>query len=498
METAAEVIECFRKKSVALWVENGRLRYSGPKGMLSVDDIERLQKSKAQIIARLSAESDAARPEPRLLPRKQRNAAPATFSQLAHWNLYELEERRAIRTVSFAVRLVGVLDTGALRSSLARLVNRHDALRTRIVIRTGVPTQEIAEAMNCELEIVDAAGEEAIQRHIEQFILQPVDVTKDPLFSARLLRLRDKTHVLVVVMEHMIADGYSLGIVSRDLFSMYEAIVSDGDAALPQVELQFSDYACWQQSTQLAWIQEQLPYWRSRLKDSGRVRFPQDVQAEGLPYLGRGSVTIHIDRELKSALMEWCRAQRTTLVMALFAAYVATVLRWCMADDAVFQYQTNGRFSSAIENTVGYFASVLYLRLQLREGDRFADLVKRCTYEYCQANEHADFSYLAAQLPRPDFMRNTVFNWIPESTPRRTGSLQYSPIRFVFPAPADFELDREPFALFTDLGSEIVADIYFSRNRFSEHSMRRFGCNLVQILSTIVKQPDQCLQAIPL
>jgi hypothetical protein len=450
--------------------------------------------------------------EPTILPRPKHEEAPLGFSQLAHWQLYELGHRHAIRTVSSATRLLGALDVRLLQQSLTQLAHRHEALRTRIVIRAGTPVQIIDEARGVELEFADLSGrsahdaESSIDREIEQLILRPIDVSAGPLFSARLLKLGEHEHVFIVAMEHSIADGFSLGVLARDVFTLYEAAVARQASTLPTLQMQLADFAYWQRHAQITCIQKHLAYWDTQLQGCGRLRFPEDRCASAGATLGRGTVSIRIQRELKAELLEWCRARRTTLVLTLFTVYVALVLRWCGECDAVFQYQINGRFSPAIENTIGYFASVLYLRMQLLEDDGFSELLTRATRTYCEAYEHADGSYLATRVPRPEYMRNTVFNWIPRSTPEVSSglsqglqsSLNYSPVRFTFPAPPDFELDREPFALFADTGDEVLADVYFSRSRFSLELMERFARSFVVFATAMVRQPQQRIQDIAL
>ena len=215
---------------------------------------------------------------------------------------------------------------------------------------------------------------------------------------------------------------------------------------------------------------------------------------------------MYIGADLKRELSEWCRLRRTTAAMSLFAAYVGLVLRWCDAPEAVFQYQINGRSSPQIEETIGYFASILFLRVPLLEGDKFIDLVRRVTEEYCEAYEHADFSSITAQRPLPEFARNGRFNWIPLGSldldlSRLQGSadeLTCAPVRFTYPAPSDFELDREPFMLLADTQQDIVADVYFPLDRFSSTSMQLFLENFRLFIELMVRQPTLKVKTISL
>lgn len=505
MKSIAEVLGSVRRKGVRLWSENGQLHYKAPKGALTREEIERLRVSKGQIVALLERAAVAEAAEPRLEPRPQPDRAPLAFSQLAHWHFCQLHGRRSIRQVAFATRLRGRLNIDALQQSIAEIVRRHDALRTRIVVCDGIPEQEIAESGDCELEVDDLTAvsercrEVEVKRLIEQLILEPIDITVGPLFGIRLLKLRDDEHVLIVALEHIISDGFSLNILARELSAAYVQALRGRAFSLPTIPMQLADYAVWQRKAQKSWIEKHGAYWNERLAGCQRLRFPEDGSSPTDTHLGWGTVPLRIGRGLKEELREWCRLRQTTVVMSVFAAYVGLVLRWCNVPEAVFQYQSDGRFSSKIENTIGFFASALYLRIALREDDNFVDLMNRATEEYCKAHEHADFCYMTAQVPRPEFTRNTTFNWLPRGSFKADFSdldgsedaITCSPIRFAHPMVRNYEMDGEPCVLFLDADDEIVGDVYFPLDRFSVDTMERFGRNFPVFIRALLRQPEE-------
>jgi hypothetical protein len=505
MDIAARVLESVRNKGVRLWLQGGQLRYHAPKGALTAAQMDKLRESRSKIVTLLERDPNRAGEDSAALLGQELRRAPVAFSQWAHWNLYGLGKRPAIRTVTSATRLKGRLHVAALEESIRQMIRRHPTLRTRIIAHEGMLMQQISESGECNLEIIDLAvfpapvREAEVIRQIEHLILEPVDVARGPLFVSRLLQLQADEHILLLAMEHTISDGYSLNILARDLFATYVQAVRGQPLSLPRIEMQFADYAVQQRSAHASWLKRHGPYWSEHLAGCQRVRFPRDRKPRSDTNAGRGSVSLRIDRELKVELREWCRVRRTTLVMSLFTAYVATVLRWCDVSDGLFQYQTNARFSSGIEDTLGYVATVLYLRLSLRDGDCFEDLLERTTLEYCNAHEHADFSYMAAQRPAPEFIRNTSFNWTPQGSSQvdlseldaSEDALACSRVPFAFPAPADFELDREPFILLADADDEVVADIYFSLNHFSVELMERFAQTLLLFIKALPGHPGQ-------
>lgn len=435
--------------------------------------------------------------------------APLAFSQLAHWHQYELSRRPAVRQIVSAMRLQGRLDLEALQLSLLEIVRRHQALRTRIVVLEGIPTQEILAAADLDIKVEDFGalpdslqGAE-IRRAIDQQILKPLDVASEPLFAVRLLRIRSDEHVLIVALEHMISDWHSLSILVRELFTAYGQLSQGQAVSLPAIPVQFPHYAAAQRNAVNSWNAQHGAYWAERTAGCQRVRFPEDPFSALATRSGWGVIPIGIGPDLKAQWKEWCRQQKTTLVMGIFTAYVGLVLRWCHATDAIIAYQSDGRPSPAVHNTIGYFSCPLYLRVALRETDRFAELLTRVWQEYCNAQAHADAGYFAAQVPRPEWTRNSAFNWLPHGTAvdlsGPDAALKYSPIPFVHPMAEVMQIDYEPtISLFDTEDGGICAEVWFPLSRFSRTTMERFARSFVGLLEALPRQPDARFVDIPL
>jgi hypothetical protein len=500
IEEIEDILVSTREKGVTLWSENGQLHYKAPKGVLTHEEIDRIRISRNQIVTLLQRSAHSEPAEPRLEPHSRLDRAPLAFQQLAHWRRYQLNERRAIRQIASALRLRGRLNVNALQESIAEIVRRHDALRTRIVFTDEGPIQEISQAGNCKLELDDLTElpeglrEAEVSRSIEKQILDPIDVSSDPLFAVRLLKLYDDEYVLIVAMEHMISDAFSLNILLRELSDAYTQKLKGRASSLPVIPVQFSEYAVCQSNSLKSWLQKHGAYWSERLIACQRVGFPYDKSSPTKTRVGWGIVPVRIGIDLKAELREWSRLRRTTLVMSVFTAYVGLVMRWCNASECTIQYQSDGRVSPETQNTIGYFASLLYLRVVLLENDSLVDLMNRVTEEYCTAYEHSDFSYFAAQNPRPGISRSSSFNWVPQG-PKidRFGSedeIACSPINFVRPMTRNMELDGEPSILLFDTdGDETVGEVGFPLSRFSVDTMERFGRNFLVFVRALLRQP---------
>jgi hypothetical protein len=496
-----DLVASVRRRGVHLWAEQGALRYRAPRGALSPQDKARLAAASVEIAMLLD--------QPIVRPTLQRRApsdrVPLTVPQLVHWHMNHLAERPTRRSVTSATRLRGVVDLSLLRASVDITVRRHEALRTRIRILEQMPVQHVDEGLGYQFEIVDLTGvsedlrDARLEQLIQDLILQPVRVSDGPMFGVRVVLLRPNELVLIAAMEHSISDAVSNDVLLRDIFQIYEETSHGRVPHLPEIPIQFADYAVWLSKLKMQprLLSRHRSYWSQRLSSQRRLRFPLDSDVE----VERGSpwarVPIKINATLKSQLMEWCRRRRTTLVLAVFTALVALILRWCGVREGVVAYQIDGRANPLLANTIGYFADALYLRVQLREHDTFLGLLENIMEEYCAAQEHALLNPIDEQFGASELVRGTGLNWIPQQSTNAlarieaSATLMVSPVEFTYPLPLDFDADYEPGVVMTDQGSTIEGGVAFPLSRFRVSTMTAFADSLLLFITELVRQPDQ-------
>lgn len=467
----------------------------------TVREMAAVVSSKSEVCA---VAPESTEPELRSGPRE----APLSFAQRGYLHFYRLlgqrYDERAVKMVAAALRLQGQLDLQVFRQASAEIVRRHDALRIRIVPRGSILIQEISDSAACEVEIVDLRGtavhlrEMQTQRIIDQFILEPIDLSVGPVAGMRLLKFSDTEHVLLLGMAHEISDGTSLFILTRDLLTAYMQISRGRVVSLPAIQMQFPEYAAWQRSEEQAWREKHGSYWAERLAGHDRLRFPEDKCLAIGADPGWDAIPVRIDAQTKAALQEWSRQRQTTVAMSVFTAYVALVMRWCDVHDAVIQYVSNARATPKVENTIGFFASALHLRIEIRAGDTLSDLLKRVTDEYCSAFDHHDFSYLSTLSPTPGYLRNSHFNWTPRGSKVDLsefescgGSISYSPIEFVSPTLSRLGVDSEPAVQLHDADSRIDGNVFFPTDRFTAGTMKNFARNFLMFVRLLLEQPEQ-------
>lgn len=505
----ATLLEDANRKGVRLWSENGRLQYQAPKGALTTEELNALRSCRDQILALLDSASAERAPEFRAPIGVSADRAPLSFSQLAHWQVYRLADRPAIRQIASATRINGRLNIGVLQRCFLAVASRHDALRTRIVTVDEVPLQQTVISYDHELICNDLThvpiGEQSVEvtRLIEELILEPIDLSVGPLFGGRLLRLRSDQHVLILAMEHMISDAVSMGIVLEEIFVYYAALLQKKIPAVSLRPVQFADYASWQRNVQLTWLERQAAYWMQCLREVKRFPIPPESSAISRERIGWGVAPVVISGSVKRDLRAWCRVRHTTLVTAVLTAYVALVLRWCKRCDALIQYESGGRMIPQTENAVGYFASVLYLPISVQAGNTFDDLLKTVTDRLCNAYQHVDFSFLEAQVPRPDFTRCTGFNWVSQGPSPNLAALQgskweieCSPIAFEHPMLKNMDRDSDPVMLLFEEEESIEGGVYFPLGRFPMSNMEEFGHDFIKLIGALIREPESRIDVV--
>jgi hypothetical protein len=494
----ADILGHLRRKGVRLWSENGRLRYRAPKGALNDEDVQRLRVSGQQILALLEKSSIAQQDVRALMPRRRMDHAPLTFSQLAGWRWLSSRGWPGHRTMARALRVCGSLNVEALQKSIDYLADRHEALRTQIVIVDGCPVQIVRPSADVQLVVHDMRLLAAAERPMEsaellrRVITEPVDYAEDSLFTADLARFGRNEYMLVLATDHIISDAISMNILLRDLFSMYERYSSGQIAMLPQLPIQYADYAWWQQDTHEDWMCRHSAYWNTRFGGYQRAQLPRQRNDDAV---GLCNVPIRIAADLRDRLHEWSCRQGTTVAMSVLTAYVALLMRLCRVSDIAIRYQSDGRVYPEVENVVGFFSCALYLRMMVRQDETFRDLLNRVTDEYCNAYLHADLSWIDTQVPPPDFTRSPSFSWIPyesssehETPLGSNNALTASLIEFGNPLQKEIsDSDGEISVEFCSGRDWLTGKVYFLARDFSVEAMKQFGRDLVKVLQLLIR-----------
>ena len=346
-------------------------------------------------------------------------ALPLSYAQQRLWFLDQLSPGSAAYNMPFAVGLKGELNREALEQSLQEIVGRHEVLRTRFVVRDGNPVQVIVEDLRMEVERIEIGGEGGeerageVRRVVREEALRRFDLRRGPLVRAKLVRLGEQEHVLLVTMHHIVSDGWSMGILVREFRELYAAWVEGREAVLAELPIQYGDYAVWQRK----WLQgevleRQIEYWRRELAGVEVLELPTDrVRPEVMSERG-ARMGVGVRREVVEGLKELSRREGVTLFMTLLGGFQAMLWRYSGQGEVAVGTPIAGRNRTETNGLIGCFVNTLVVRTKLRRGMRFQELLGEVRERTLGAYENQDvpFEKLVEELqPERDLSRQPIF-----------------------------------------------------------------------------------------
>ena len=344
---------------------------------------------------------------------------PLSFGQQRLWFLDQLEPGSAVYNLLTVVRLRLPLNVLVMEKTLNEIVRRHQILRTTFVTVEGQPVQSIAASLDLSVSITDLSKRPErdrqgdVLRLVVQETRRPFNLAQGPLVRARVVRLSHEEHVVLLVMHHIISDGWSIKVLMRELATIYQAFLAGRPSPLPELPIQYSDYAVWQRD----WLQgdgltSQVSYWKQRLADVSNLELPTDrPRLVGQPYR-KALRPLELPKVLLSALNELSRREGCTLFMTLLAAFKALISAQCGQGDIVVGTPVAGRNRPETEGLIGCFVNSLVLRTDLSGDPSFQELMGRVR-EVClgaYANQDLPFEKLLEEIrPKRDLSRSPLY-----------------------------------------------------------------------------------------
>ncbi|MEM8933256.1 MAG: amino acid adenylation domain-containing protein, partial [Acidobacteriota bacterium] len=327
--------------------------------------------------------------------------APLSFSQKRQWFLVQLEPESAAYNVPNTVYLAGELDVDALRSALGSVVERHAVLRTTFHDRDGEPYQHVAPPTASELPWIDLSDRPSSQRETEAreraraMAARPFDLAAAPPMRVELLRVAPADHRLIVVVHHIVFDGWSTGLFVQELAAFYAAEIGEGVVELPELPLQFVDYARWQrQALAGEALDRRVEAGRRRLADTPSVlELPTDHPRPIVQSHASAMVRCDLDASLERGVRELARAHGVSVFMVLLAAFGTVLGRWAMQSRFNIGTFAANRQHRELESLIGFFVNTLVLPIDLQGRPSFATLLARVRQSALAAFEHQDLPF---------------------------------------------------------------------------------------------------------
>jgi hypothetical protein len=425
---ALDVLAQMHDKGVVLWLDGDQIRYRAPSGTVTDTEKRALRELKSEIVSLLSlSQSDVTRSSI-LGHTSSFKLIPFTFQQKWLWSLMAMDSNSNF-SCNKGWRIEGPLDVSRLSDAVCTITRKNEILRTTIDTSEATPRQKIENIFPVELNISDLSpiSRDELEASIEQVVMTfssiRLESINGSLFRCLLITLSDREYILLAVLHHLITDGISLELLSRDLWSEYENQHQVSEPEYKAPTSTYAEYALWQQSTRLDWDTQHRPYWVSRLTGASVIKFPRDSPKYGSSPIAHSQLCFSLDETVSAELTALSRKERRPVSLVLAALYCALVFRETSQTDFVLPFNIAGRQLSSHVDTLGYFAHLLLLRIVVTQETSFLDLLKLISDEFSVASQHADCGRIA--LDRPDLCAGTFFQWSPLSpatSPRSIGT----------------------------------------------------------------------------
>ena len=457
---------------------------------------------------------------PPLLPLAERSRLPLSFAQQRLWFLDQLEPGSTAYNMPTGLRLLGELNVAALERSFTEVVRRHEVLRTRIESVAGTPLQVLMAAEAVHLPVVDlrmiAEAERAaiVRQMAVEEAHRVFDLSRGGLLRQTLLRLGVEEHVLLFTMHHIVSDGWSMEILTREVSALYEAYAAGQESPLPELPIQYADYAVWQRE----WLQgevleEQLGYWRQQLAGAQAVlELPTDRVRPAQQSHRGASLSMQLGAELTASLKQLSQREGVTLFMTLLASWQLLLARYSRQPDIVVGSPIANRTRSEVEGLIGFFVNTLVLRTEVAGELSVRELLQRVR-EVClgaYGHQEVPFEMLVEQLqPERDQSHTPLFQVMfnllnlsanasgangERMNGRRMEQLRVESFASAEGLAAKFDLTLNA----QEQNEQLFLGLSYNTELFEEGSIRRLLGHLQNILESFIADPEQRLSELSL
>lgn len=432
---------------------------------------------------------------------------PLSFAQQRLWVLDQMEPNNPLYNVPRRTRLRGTLILDAFTQALNGILQRHESQRTTFAVKDGEPVQVIAPGLTLDIALRDlthlpeAARTLEAARLAEAEALIPFDLAKGPLVRATLVKLDEDDHVLLLTMHHIVSDAWSAGIFFQEFGELYNAALDGRPSPLPELPVQYADYAAWQRSWfQGEVLEQQIAYWKEHLRGAPPVlQLPTD-RPRGQSQSFQGFLeTISFSGETANALRKLGQQEGVTLFMSLLAGFQTLLSRYSGQDQIVIGTDVANRTTTETERLIGFFINLLALRTDLSGNPTFRELLGRVREVALGAYAHQEmpFDKLVQELqPERSLSHNPVVQtlFVMQNLPPKERNLTGLTL-----SPFELPLTRSKFDLavfVVDRPDELITHWLYSTDLFDADTIHKMARHFEALLTSAVANPDMRIGAI--
>jgi amino acid adenylation domain-containing protein/non-ribosomal peptide synthase protein (TIGR01720 family) len=496
MKLISEFLSELSNLDIRLWLDGERLRCNAPKDVLTAELQAEIAARKAEIIQFLNHSSTQETIKP--VPRNQH--IPLSFGQQGLWFIDELEGGSTAYNQLFAIKLQGVVQVAILESALTEIIRRHEILRTTFKTINGQAFQAIAPEPTFTLAVENLQRQELQPFAVAQS-QHPLNLAEGPLLRVTLVKLAPNEYVLLFVIHHAIADAWSSTIFIQELAAIYEAFALGKPSPLPELPIQYADFAYWQHHKLQQLLPEQLRYWEQKLSDT-----PPVLQLPSRPRLAVQSfqgdiITLELNQDLTTKLKHLSQQSGVTLFMTLLAAFNTLLSRYTHQDDICVGTTIANRHSRELESLIGYFLNTLVMRTDLSGNPTFRELLQRVQNVAWEAYNHQDlaFDQLVAKLqPTRDLSHTPLFQvmFVLENVPKQEVQLSELTLSFLEIPLASANFDLSLSMRETEQG--LLTKFEYNTDLFDADTITRMARHFQTLLWEIVTNQEQPISELPL
>lgn len=434
--------------------------------------------------------------------RKDADSLPLSFNQEMLWFLHQLAPESPVYNVPVAILLEGQLNVKALKQSLNQIRQRHEVLQTTFQMVEGQPVQEKVADLTLDLPIIDlqefaeSKQQELVQELAKQEGQCPFDISQEPLLRVKLLRLSETKYVMLFTMHHIVSDAWSRGVIIRELAALYTAICSGQPPTLPELPIQYADFAAWQRE----WLQgevleSQLSYWKKQLAGQLPViNLPTDKPRPEVQTFQGARRSLILPESVTKELKSFSQKQEVTLFTTLLSGFYILINWYTQQEDIVVGTDVANRNFSEIEGLIGFFVNQLVLRINLSGNPTFQEFlmqVKEMTLG-AYSHQYLPFEKLVEALnPDRDLSRAPLFQvkFALQSFPIQ--SLEFSDLKVSFLDDIDNGTSSlDLYLAIVETNDKITAILQYNTDLFTASSIDKLLTNFETVLNTIVSQPE--------
>lgn len=471
-----------------------RTIFESPTVLALTQQIERLMRDKESLVL------------PPILP-AQTEQLPLSFNQERLWFLAQLDPENTSYNIPLALRLKGRLNRPALEQAINKIVDRHAVLRTTFTFSQDKPIQHITPSLRLEMPLIDltriveSEREQELTKRITEFSYHRFDLARGPLIKVSLLQMASEEHILLLNFHHIVTDGWSMGIFTREMAVLYQAGCQGEHAPLLELPIQYSDFAIWQrQWLQGEFLEKLLSYWLTCFHDGvPLLKLPTDhIVSPKQSYAG-GRQTFTVSREISQSLKNLSVTEGATIFILLLATFKVLLYKYTGQQDILVGVPIAGRNWSEIEHLIGFFVNVLGLRTNLSHDPTIREL-------FGKVRETALGAYAHQDLPVEKLVERLQL--------KRDLSRSLVQVTFAFQSFSKWSLELNDLTIDwltnnhltakVDIGlfmweedGIIAGNIEYNRNLFEPETIDRFTEHFQQLLQQITEDPDQRLSALP-